>query len=136
MPQEGATPYRFSPNNPNAITRNVTIGGTPKRIVSTQFNNPIGMYSDETLAEVAETNQVITIIFVLYAVSYSHYKNMMIFKFFMQSLMQGMRDGCDTPSQLHPGYVQGTKPHLPTPKDATGIRAKPSETFKVSFLFP
>ena len=54
----------------------------------------------------------------------------------MQSLMQGMRDGCDTPSQLHPGYVQGTKPHLPTPKDATGIRAKPSETFKVSFLFP
>ena len=50
--------------------------------------------------------------------------------------MQGMRDGCDTPSQLHPGYVQGTKPHLPTPKDATGIRAKPSETFKVLFLFP
>ena len=49
--------------------------------------------------------------------------------------MQGMRDGCDTPSQLHPGYVQGTKPHLPTPKDASGIRAKPSETFKVLSLF-
>ena len=59
-----------------------------------------------------------------------------MFKFFTQSLMQGMRDGCDTPSQLHPGYVQGTKPHLPTPKDATGIRAKPSETFKVLFLSP
>ena len=58
MPQEANTPKRFSPNNPNAITRNVTIGGTPKKIVSTQFNSPIGMYSDETLAEVAETNQV------------------------------------------------------------------------------
>ena len=65
MPQEGATPYRFSPNNSNAITRNVTIGGTPKKIVSTQFNNPIGMYSDETLAEVAETNQVIITIIVV-----------------------------------------------------------------------
>jgi hypothetical protein len=42
-----------------------------------------------------------------------------------------MRDGCDTPSQQHPGYVQGTKPHLPTPKDPTGLRAQPSETFKV-----
>lgn len=41
-----------------------------------------------------------------------------------------MRDGCDTPSQ-HPGYVQGTKPHLPTPKDNIGTRAQPSETFKV-----
>ena len=45
-----------------------------------------------------------------------------------------MRDGCDTPSQ-HPGYVQGTKPHLPTPKDNIGTRAQPSETFKVLFSF-
>ena len=42
-----------------------------------------------------------------------------------------MRDGSDTPSQQHPGYVQGTKPHLPTPRDASGLRAHPSETFKV-----
>jgi len=62
----------------------------------------MGMYSDETLAEAAETNQ---------------------------SLMQGIGDGRDTPS--HPGYVQGTKPLLPTPKDAIGLRAKPSETFKI-----
>ena len=44
--------------------------------------------------------------------------------------MQTSRDGCDTPSQ-HPGYVQGTKPHLPTPKDNSSLRAQPSETFKV-----
>ena len=44
-----------------------------------------------------------------------------------------MRDGCDTPSQQHPGYVQGTKPHLPTPRDPTGLRAQPSETFKVKY---
>ena len=51
--------FKSSSNNPNAITRNITIGGTPKKIVSTQFNSPIGMYSDATLTEVAEANQVI-----------------------------------------------------------------------------
>ena len=45
--------------------------------------------------------------------------------------MQGLGDGRDTPS--HPGYVQGTKPLLPTPRDASGLRAKPSETFKVIY---
>ena len=47
--------------------------------------------------------------------------------------MQTSRDGCDTPSQ-HPGYVQGTKPHLPTPKDNSSLRAQPSETFKVIYI--
>ena len=51
--------FKSSSNNPNAITRNITIGGTPKKIVSTQFNSPIGMYSDATLTEVAEANEVI-----------------------------------------------------------------------------
>ena len=58
IPPESNSPFRTSLVSPNAITRNVTVGGTPKKIVSTQFNNPMGMYSDETLAEAAETNQV------------------------------------------------------------------------------
>ena len=47
--------------------------------------------------------------------------------------MQTSREGCDTPSQ-HPGYVQGTKPHLPTPRDNSSLRAQPSETFKVIYF--
>ena len=39
----------------------------------------------------------------------------------------------DRDSQQHPGYVQGTKPHLPAPRDTSGLRAQPSETFKVTF---
>ena len=52
--------HPYSPTPPNAVTRNITVGGTPKKIVSTQFNSPIGMYSDEALIEAAEANQVRT----------------------------------------------------------------------------
>ena len=34
-------------------------------------------------------------------------------------------------NQYHPGYVPSSKPHLPTPRDATFSRPQASETFKV-----
>ena len=57
-PSNPMHPMSPTPVPPNAMTRNVTIGGTQKKIVSNQFNSPMGMYSDETLVEVAESNQV------------------------------------------------------------------------------
>ena len=34
-------------------------------------------------------------------------------------------------NNYHPGYVPSSKPHLPTPRDATYSRPQASETFKV-----
>ena len=34
-------------------------------------------------------------------------------------------------NNYHPGYVPSSKPHLPTPRDATFSRPQASETFKV-----
>ena len=42
-----------------AHTRQVNIGGAQKQVVSNQFNSPMGLYSDETLAEAAITNQYV-----------------------------------------------------------------------------
>ena len=42
-----------------AHSRQVNIGGTQKQVVSNQFNSPLGMYSDDTIAETALTNQYV-----------------------------------------------------------------------------
>ena len=42
-----------------AHVRQVNIGGTQKQVVSNQFNSPLGMYSDDTIAEAAITNQYV-----------------------------------------------------------------------------
>jgi len=85
--------------------KNVNIGGNQKQILSQQFNSPLNIYSDDAIAYEATVNP---------------------------SIVQA-----NTPTlnqiqnQYHPGYVPSSKPHLPTPRDATFSRPQASETFKL-----
>ena len=36
--------------------KTVNIGGTPKQLVNNQFNSPIGLYSEDALAEAVVIN--------------------------------------------------------------------------------
>ena len=45
----------FGQNNQQIKT--VNIGGTPKQIVSQQFNSPLNIYSDDAIALEAASNQ-------------------------------------------------------------------------------
>lgn len=85
--------------------KNINIGGNQKQILSQQFNSPLNIYSDDAIAYEAAVNP---------------------------SIVQA-----NTPTlnqiqnQYHPGYVPSSKPHLPTPRDATFSRPQASETFKL-----
>jgi len=85
--------------------KNINIGGNQKQILSQQFNSPLNIYSDDAIAYEATVNP---------------------------SIVQA-----NTPTlnqiqnQYHPGYVPSSKPHLPTPRDATFSRPQASETFKL-----
>ena len=74
------------PFAPQAKT--IEVGGVKKQVVTQQFNTPLNMYSDESIAD---------------------------------AIVKGN----------HPGYVQSSRPHLPTPKDATFSRPQQSPTFKL-----
>jgi hypothetical protein len=39
--------------------KTVNVGGTPKQLVNNQFNSPIGLYSDDAIAEAAVANPAI-----------------------------------------------------------------------------
>jgi len=49
----------ISPNSGNQQVKTINIGGTQKQIVSSQFNSPLNMYSEEAIAESALTNQAL-----------------------------------------------------------------------------
>jgi len=96
----------ISPNSGNQQVKTINIGGTQKQIVSSQFNSPLNMYSEEAIAESALTNQAL-----------------------VQSNVPTL--GQIQNNNYHPGYVPSSKPHLPTPRDATFSRPQASETFKI-----
>ena len=50
---------QLSPTYGQQQVKTINIGGTPKQIVSSQFNSPLNMYSEEALAESALTNQAL-----------------------------------------------------------------------------
>merc|ERR1719266_2051142 len=89
----------------NQLVKTVTIGGTQKQIVSQQFNSPLNIYSDDAIALEAASNQDL-----------------------IQSNVPTLNQ---IQNQQHPGYVPSSKPHLPTPRDATFSRPQASETFKL-----
>ena len=37
--------------------KTINVGGTPKQVVTQQFNSPLNMYSDDAIAEAAVANQ-------------------------------------------------------------------------------
>ena len=39
--------------------KTVNIGGTPKHLVNNQFNSPIGLYSDDAIADAVVLNPAI-----------------------------------------------------------------------------
>jgi len=95
----------ISPTSGQQQMKTVNIGGTQKQIVSQQFNSPMNMYSEEAIAESALANQAL-----------------------MQSNVPTLGQ---IQNNYHPGYVPSSKPHLPTPRDATYSRPQASETFKM-----
>jgi len=48
----------FQPHGPNITdSKTIDIGGMKKQVVTQQFNSPLGLYSDETIADTVVTNR-------------------------------------------------------------------------------
>jgi len=56
-PTFGSPPTYGSPTFGQQHVKTVNIGGSPKQVVSTQFNSPINIYSDDAIASEAAYNQ-------------------------------------------------------------------------------